>query len=183
MTLPPIRRSVTVSWDLEAAFRRFTTEFGAWWPTRSHSVGGDLVRQVVFEPRVGGRIYEEHMDGRRFQWGEVVQWQPPRRVVFTWHPARDAATAQDVEVEFFEEANGTRVQLTATGWERWGDKVERARRGHSIGWSYVLNLWAQRRTTSMRLLDSVITVLGLIQRFRGGVAAEIARAGGEMPRS
>ena len=35
MTLPPIRRSVSVSWDPAAAFRRFTADFGTWWPGRT----------------------------------------------------------------------------------------------------------------------------------------------------
>lgn len=183
MALPPIRRSISVSWSPDAAFRRFTAEFGVWWPTRTHSIGGSLVKRVVFEPHTGGRIYEEHADGRRFQWGQVLLWEPPRRVRFNWHPSRDASTAQDVEVEFFEDATGTRVQLTSTGWERWGDKAERAHRGYSVGWAYVLNVWAQRRNAMTLLLDVVAALAGLIQRFRGGVQAEIARAGGEIPRA
>ncbi len=59
MSLPPIRRSVSVSWAPDAAFRRFTSDFGSWWPSRTHSVGGPNVRRIVFEPHAGGRIYEE----------------------------------------------------------------------------------------------------------------------------
>ena len=40
--LPPIVRSVLVSWDQEAALRRFTGEFASWWPWRTHSIGGGL---------------------------------------------------------------------------------------------------------------------------------------------
>jgi hypothetical protein len=86
--LSPIVRSVLVSWDREAAFRRFTGEFASWWPWRTHSIGGSRVKRVVFEPRVGGRIFEEHVDGRRFQWGAVLEWEPPSRVKFTFHPSR-----------------------------------------------------------------------------------------------
>ena len=59
------------------------------------------------EPQVGGRIFEEHVDGRRFQWGRVLEWEPPRRVKFTFHPSRDPATAQDVEVRFVPDGGGT----------------------------------------------------------------------------
>jgi hypothetical protein len=93
--LPPIERSITVSWDPETAFERFAVRFDAWWPYRTHSVGGPRVRSLVFEPHVGGRIYEEHRDGRRFEWGRVLVWEPPGRLKkFTWHPSRDPANAQ-----------------------------------------------------------------------------------------
>jgi uncharacterized protein YndB with AHSA1/START domain len=183
MSLPPIRRSVSVSWDPAAAFTRFTADFGKWWPSASHSIGGRLVRRIVLEPRVGGRIYEEHLDGRRFQWGEIRLWEPPQRVEFTWHPSREAATAQDVLVEFVPESTGTRVELTASGWERWGENARRAHRGYGIGWAYILNVLAGRRTARMAVLDAVVSVMGLVQKLRGGVDAEIARARGELPRA
>jgi uncharacterized protein YndB with AHSA1/START domain len=183
MTLPPIRRSISVSWDSDMAFRRFTADFGTWWPSRTHSVGGPEVRRIVFEPHVGGRIYEEHVDGRRFQWGQVLAWEPPRRLAFTWHPSRDPATAQDVLIEFIPEDGGTRVELTASGWERWGEKAARAHRGYDVGWAYILNVWAGRRTARMAVLDAIVAAIGLVQKLRGGVQAEIARARGELPRA
>lgn len=183
MTLPPIHRSVSVSWAQDAAFRRFTADFGTWWPHSTHSIGGERVRRVVLEPRVGGCIFEEHGDGRRFQWGEITLWEPPQRVRFTWHPAREPATAQDVLIEFVPESTGTRVELTASGWERWGENVGRAHRGYSVGWAYILNVWAGRRTARMALLDAIVAIIRFVQRFRGGVDGEIARARGELPRA
>ena len=182
-TLPPVVRSVLVSWTQEAAFRRFTAEFAAWWPWRTHSIGGARVRRVVFEPRVGGRIFEEHLDGRRFQWGTVLEWEPPARVKFTFHPTREAESAQDVEVRFHPEPEGTRLELTATKWENWGKGSVRARKGYEAGWGYVLNVWAGRRTSGMRLMEGMAGVMRLVERLRGGVDATIARAGGELPRA
>lgn len=180
---PPIRRSVTVSWSPAAAFRRFTEEFGKWWPHGTFSIGSERIVRVVFEPRVGGRIFEEHRDGRRFQWGEIVEIDPPRRVRFSWHPAREPATAQDVEVRFVPDGGGTRVELVAAGWERWGDDAEarRARKGYDIGWGYVLNVCIERRTVKMRAFDVLVAGMRLVNRFRGGVDASIARARGEIP--
>ena len=100
----PIVRSVLVSWSQEAAFRRFAGEFSSSWPWRTHSIGGKRVARLVLEQWVGGRIYEEHVDGRRFQWGTVLEWDPPSRLKFTFHPARDPSSAQDVEVRFLPEA-------------------------------------------------------------------------------
>lgn len=178
--IPPVERSVCVAWDQPAAFRRFTSEFASWWPRRTHSVGGQRVQRVVFETRAGGRIFEEHVDGRRFQWGHVLEWDPPQRVRFTWHPSRNPATAQDVELRFVREGEGTRLDLVVTKWENWGPHARRARNGYNLGWDYVLNVWAGRRTATMRLLD----VLGLVARgagrLRGAKASDIARAGGEI---
>jgi len=181
--LPPIRRSVSVSWDPETALRRFTADFGAWWPHTSLSIGGPRVRRVVFEMAVGGRIYEEHTDGRRFQWGRVCLWEPPVRVRFTWHPSREESAAQDVEVRFVPEGSGTRLELTSTGWERWGPKAHRAHRRYDLGWATVLDYWAERRTPRRVLMRAMGGAVQLIQGLRGGSAASIARARGEMPPS
>jgi len=179
--LPPVVRSVTVPWDQHAAFERFTLKFAEWWPYRSHSIGEKRVKRIVFEPRVGGVIFEEHHNGRRFQWGEIVEWSPPTLVRFTWHPSRDAATAQDVAVRFEPVADGTQVTLTASNWERWGEGATRARQMYDMGWGYVLNIWAGRRTPRMMLLGTVARVMGTVAKLRGGgLDALIAKAGGEI---
>jgi uncharacterized protein YndB with AHSA1/START domain len=178
--LPPIVRSISVSWSPAEAFRRFTADFASWWPVRTHSIGGKRVRRVVFECEVGGLIFEEHQDGRRFQWGEVRAFDPPRSLRFTWHPSRDRSTAQEVELTFHAEGTGTRLELVARGWERWGRGARHARRGYGLGWSGVLNVWAGRRTLGMAVMDALMAMMGLVQSFRGGTDAAIARAGGEI---
>jgi len=178
--LPPIRRSLIVSWDQTAAFRRFTQDFGSWWPWRTHSVGGPHVARLVFECRTGGLIFEEHADGRRFQWGRVLEWEPPRRLKFSWHPAREPSTAQEVEVRFLPEGSGTRVELVSDHWENWGRNAQRARKGYDMGWAYVLNVWAGRRTLGMAVLDGLALALRGVEWLRGGPRASIARAGGEI---
>lgn len=178
--LPPVVRSVTVPWEPQIAFDRFTLKFADWWPHRTHSIGQERLRRIVFEPRVGGVIFEEHVDGRRFQWGEVSEWSPPSMVRFSWHPSRDASTAQDVTVRFERIDSGTKVTLTSSNWERWGKGAARARKGYDIGWGYILNTWAGRRTLSMRMLDVVARVLGSLAKLRGGLEGQIAKAGGEM---
>jgi len=179
--LPPIVRSVSVSWNPEAAFQRFTADFARWWPWHTHSIGGvERVDRIVFECRAGGLIFEQHKDGRRFQWGKVLEWEPPRRVKFTWHPSRDAATAQDVELVFHPEGSGTRLELTSSNWENWGAGAKGARRGYDLGWWQVLNVWAGRRTLGMSVLGGVMRFMALVQKARGGTAAAVAKAGGEI---
>ncbi len=178
--LPPIERTIEVAWPPAEAFERFTARFGAWWPARSHSIGGPRVARVVFEARAGGLIYEQHEDGRRFQWGCVRGWDPPRSVRFTWHPSRAPETAQEVEVTFTPDGAGTRVRLVSWGWERWGRRAGLARRGYRLGWGYLLNVWADRRTAGMAVVEALDWLLGLARRTRGGLDAAIARAGGEL---
>ena len=181
--LPPIVREIIVSWSQEAAFNKFTNEFGKWWPVRTHSIGGSAVMRIVFETCVDGLIFEQHVDGRRFQWGQVCAWEPPRMVRFSWHPSRDPATAQDVEVTFSATPEGTRVVLTSSGWERWGEKAKAAHRGYDIGWAYILNIWAGKHTVGMMFLDGLAAVMGLIQKLRGGRNKIIAEAKGEIGRA
>jgi uncharacterized protein YndB with AHSA1/START domain len=83
------------------------------------------VKRVVLEPFVGGRIFEEHGDGRRFQWGEILDWDPPKRLKFTFHAGRSPDSAQEVEIRFVPLGSGTRVELVATKWEQWGPGAAR----------------------------------------------------------
>ena len=136
--LEPIRKSVVVERPVEEAFEVFTGRIGAWWPAAHYSISLERVRNVVIEPRVGGRIYEERDDGETFTWGEVGIWDAPKRIVFSWHPGRDPETSQTVEVRFEAEGGGTRVALEHRDWARYGEGVERARESYRGGWKAVL---------------------------------------------
>ena len=178
--LPPITRSVLVSWAPVAAFRRFTAEFATWWPRATHSIGGPRVRRIDFECRAGGLIVEELLDGRRFQWGRVTAWDPPRRVGFIWHPSRDESSAQDVTVRFIPEARGTRVELVSTGWERLGAKAGRERKGYSIGWGAVLDVFAGRRSAAVLTFGALARLITLVLRATGRLESSIDQAGGRI---
>lgn len=171
-TFSPIHKTVTVKAPPEQAFRRFTAEMASWWPLRSHSVGEAESESVVMEGRVGGRIVERIRGGRESVWGTVTAWEPPARVAFTWHPGREEATAQDVEVRFRGVPGGTRVELSHRGFERLGREARIARRGYPIGWAYVLGLYAERSGPFMWAVNGVTATLmaamRLKARFRAG---------------
>jgi hypothetical protein len=172
-TLTPLHKTVTVPWSQERAFARFTAEIGDWWPLRSHSVGGAESVRCVFEGRVGGQIFEELKNGTRHVWGTVMVWEPPARTVFTWHPDRTPDTAQNIEVRFTPDGNGTRLDLIHTGWERLGQDAKKARRAYPLGWTYVLNCWAGRQRSMVnRLLDGLIWI---IMRFKSSGPAPAAQ--------
>lgn len=178
--LPPVRRHTLVSWGQEAAFQRFTRDFATWWPSSTHSIGASQVKRVVFECHNGGRIFEELKDGRRYQWGVVTAWEPPRRVAFTWHPSRDAAQAQDVAVTFTPGPGGTTVELVSTGWEKLGARARREHKGYTIGWGSILDVFAGRRTLVILLFAAISKGMRLYLWLTGRLAAEIDKAGGRM---
>jgi uncharacterized protein YndB with AHSA1/START domain len=179
--IPPVQRSVSVSWTPDAAFRRFTAEFGAWWPRATHSIGGKAVARIVFECRVGGQIVEELRDGRRFLWGTVTAFEPPTRLAFTWHPSLGADAAQDVEIRFVPEGNGTRVELISTGWERLGTRARRMRKGYDVGWGSVLDAYAGRWTPMIPLFRVLSGVQRGWLRLTGRLEQEINASGGRLP--
>jgi uncharacterized protein YndB with AHSA1/START domain len=176
-----VRRAVSVSWDPETAYRRFTADFGTWWPSATHSIGGKKVKRIIFECRVGGRIIEELVDGRRYQWGKVTAVEPPHKVAFTWHPSREETEAQDVEVSFVPEGAGTRVELVSTGWERLGTRARRERKGYEIGWGSVLDVYAGRSGVAMFVFGFISGVLTLFLRLTGKLERSIDQAGGRLP--
>ena len=79
-----IRKTVLVDFTPEEAFDLFTARIASWWPVRSHSYGGDEVKEVVLEPHVGGRLYEVTAEGEQ-DWGSVLAWEPPTRLLLDWH--------------------------------------------------------------------------------------------------
>ncbi len=132
-----VRKSVTVTAPVERAFRIFTDELGSWWPFQGHSLSDAEVETAILEGRVGGRLFERSRDGRELLWGTIVAWEPPHRFATTWHPGRDEATAQELEVRFHAEGDRTRVEVEHRGWERLGDEMPEVIRSYEEGWDRI----------------------------------------------
>ncbi|MEN8376415.1 MAG: SRPBCC domain-containing protein [Gemmatimonadota bacterium] len=144
MDLSPLVKTVRVPLGERETFDLFTSGIGAWWPLATHSVGLDRAVDCAFEPRVGGRLFETLSDGSEKPWGVVTEWRPPRRLTFSWHPGRDAETAQEVEVSFAPEpGGGTLVRLEHRGWDLLGDEAEAMRGNYDGGWDGVLDQFVQ----------------------------------------
>jgi uncharacterized protein YndB with AHSA1/START domain len=125
-----IRKTVLVDFAPAEAFDLFTRRIASWWPVRSHSYGGDEVLNVVFEPRVDGRVYEVTEKGEQ-DWGRVREWEPGRRFLLEWLIGE--ANGTEVEVTFEPEGPGSRVVLEHRGFSS-SDPRER----YSSGWDGVL---------------------------------------------
>jgi uncharacterized protein YndB with AHSA1/START domain len=135
--IAPIVIELVVACPPDRAFDYFTRDVGRWWPLPSHSVGGEKAKDVHFEPRLGGRLVETLRDGAESVWGTIEDWHPGERVRFSWHPGREPATAQWVEVTFARNPAGTRVTLTHGGWERLGVAAAESRGNYVGGWKFV----------------------------------------------
>lgn len=124
-----IRKTVLVDFAPQEAFDLFTERIHKWWPTATHSYGGEAVTKVVFEGRQGGRVYEVTEAGEQ-DWARVAEYERPHRFLLEWLIG-DCGT--EVEVTFAPEGPGSRVVLEHRGFE----KVEN-RANYDAGWDVVL---------------------------------------------
>ena len=141
----PVRRSVTVEASVERAFEVFTAQFGRWWPA-PHKIGRSALKTATIEPKVGGRWYEVGEDGSECQWGDVLAWEPPSRILLAWRIGTDwrfnPALLTEVEVRFVAvEAGITRVELEHRLLENMGEGAAVARASYESegGWSSILS--------------------------------------------
>jgi uncharacterized protein YndB with AHSA1/START domain len=127
-----VRQSVVVDAPPERAFELFTTRMTAWWPLDSHHIGAQPAAEAVIEPHAGGRWYERAADGTECDWGRVLAWEPPHRVLLAWEIGsdwrHDASIRTEVDVRFRAEADGrTRVELEHRGLEAYAERAEEMR--------------------------------------------------------
>ena len=150
-TLSAVRCSVTVNAPPERAFDVFTAGFAAWWPIESHHIGDNLAVDVAIEPHEGGRWLERDADGNECVWGFVTAWEPPHRILLSWHLTPeyefdpDPAKASEVEVRFTPQDDGTLVELEHRGFERRavGGAVTREKVSAPGGWRELLETYAR----------------------------------------
>ncbi len=129
----PVRKSITVKATAERAFQVFTQGVDTWWP-RTHHIGNAPMKKVIIERHPGGRCYSEQMDGTECDWGSVLVWEPPHRLVLAWQVTSnwkyepELSKSSEVEVRFTPEPGGfTRVDLEHRNFERQGAGAEAMR--------------------------------------------------------
>jgi uncharacterized protein YndB with AHSA1/START domain len=142
-----VEKSVTVAVPVERAFHVFTEGIATWWPLRTHAVDTERSDTVVMEGRVGGRLFERTPAGEEHLWGTVTAWEPPHRIVYSWHPGRGEESAQEVEVRFSPEDEGTRVDVRHWGWEKLGDRMTETVASYDEGWDKVIACYAAAANT------------------------------------
>ena len=147
-----VTTSVVVDVPQARAFKVFTDEIGTWWDPDHHLLPeGTTLTAMVFEPRVGGHVYDVVSDGSECRWSRVLAYEPPERVVFSWdinlqwEIETDLDRTSEVEVRFIAEApDRTRVELEHRNLDRHGDGWEqmRAAVGSDGGWPSGMNRYA-----------------------------------------
>ncbi|MDB5712304.1 MAG: ATPase [Sphingomonas bacterium] len=145
MTIAPIVHSVTVSAPPERAFALFTGRMGGWWKP-GMTIGAQPHVEIVVEPRAGGRWFERDADGNETDWGSVLAWEPPGRALLGWQLngnfAFDPELVTEVEITFIPVGTGTRVTLTHSRLERYGDAADRVAAQLSGGWPTLVQMFA-----------------------------------------
>jgi uncharacterized protein YndB with AHSA1/START domain len=148
--VPALTGRTTVGVPLERAFAVFTRSLDTWWP-RMYHIGQAAMAEAVLEPRPGGRWYERGVDGSECDWGRVLIWEPPHRLVVTWQVNGaweydpDPAHASEIEVRFTADGPGqTTVELEHRLLERLvsGQAISDTIRG-GVGWTAMLELFAK----------------------------------------
>lgn len=149
-TMESVNKSITVNASPALAFEVFTTDYDTWWP-RTHHIGKSPMTKASIECRQGGRYFSEHEDGTQCDWGKVLVWEPPHRIVLAWQITHewgynpDPSQASEVEVRFTEiEAGVTRVDLEHRYFERMGPNGASMRISVDSGWPKLLALFASR---------------------------------------
>jgi uncharacterized protein YndB with AHSA1/START domain len=145
-----VRHSVVVEAPIDRAFSVFTEDFGRFKPPEHNMLGADIA-ETVFEPHVGGHIYDRGVDGSECRWGRVLAYEPPTRVVIGWDISpqwqieTDLEKTSEVEVRFTSEAAGrTKVELEHRKLHHHGDGWEGVRDGvdGDQGWPLYLSRFA-----------------------------------------
>jgi uncharacterized protein YndB with AHSA1/START domain len=141
-----VRKQIVVAAPVERAFQVFVSQFDRIKP-REHNLLAVAIAETVFEPRVGGHVYDRGVDGSECRWARVLAYEPPNRVVISWDISPrwqlepDRKKASEVEVRFIAEGpQRTRVELEHRNLDRHGEGWEGVRDsvGDKEGWPLYL---------------------------------------------
>ena len=138
--LDPIITSIEVPCSQEKAFAVFATEMGSWWPLDKRSMslmgsGGKPAKSLSIDPKQGGKIVEIGHDDTEYLWGTIKSYDPHDSISMNFHMGLPPENASLVEVRFTTLGHErTRVQLTHSNWEAFGEMAEMMRGGYGSGW-------------------------------------------------
>ena len=145
-----VRRQIMVDAPLEKAFTVFTDRFGDFKPAE-HNMLAVPIAETVFEPKVGGHIFDRGTDGSECRWARILAFDPPHRVVFswdigpTWQIEPNTNKTSEVEVRFTAESpTRTKIELEHRHLDRHGPGWEGVREGvdGDAGWPLYLERYA-----------------------------------------
>lgn len=136
--LEPLVKTIEVPCNQQMAFEVFVLEMSTWWPLDKRSMSkyaGSEAEAIKLDARVGGKIVEVSKDGNKHHWGTFRQYDPFGYVNMDFHMGLPPEKASTVEVSFEVLAEDrTRVQLTQSNWEAFGDMADMMYSGYGSGW-------------------------------------------------
>jgi uncharacterized protein YndB with AHSA1/START domain len=145
-----VRKTISVNAPQDVAWRVFTEQIGSWWPLARYKIGKSNAVDAVIEPRVGGRWYERGEDGSTSNWGSVLAWEPPSRLLLSWDITADwqydPALKTEIEIRFSAAGkSATRVELEHRKLDRYGARRDEMREvfDKSGDWGKILALFAR----------------------------------------
>jgi len=102
----------------ERAFDVFVREIGDWWrPSGLFQTTPRAPGRLAFEEGEGGRLTETLANGKVFEIGKVLVWEPPIKLVFSWRQASFPPELKtEVEVRFDAVGEETRVSVEHRGF-------------------------------------------------------------------
>jgi len=144
-TVAPVRKDVRVNVTPERAFEIFTAGMVRWW-SKQYSINKSPIKDIVVEPRADGRWFERGEDGSECQWGKVLAWEPPSRLLLAWQItpsfSYDPDLVTELDVRFIAEGSGTRVELEHR-LDGYGAAAEGMFNVFDSGWQGLLESFAQ----------------------------------------
>ncbi|HXE28887.1 MAG TPA: SRPBCC family protein [Stellaceae bacterium] len=149
ITPAPIRKSIRVDVAPARAFEIFTTGMARWW-LKTHTINPTKspIKEIALEPRAGGRWFERGEDGSECNWGKVLAWEPPTRLLLAWQINGrwqfDPALITEVDIRFTPDGNGTRVELEHRKLEALGAEAEAMAQAFTGGWGVLLDSFAKQ---------------------------------------
>jgi uncharacterized protein YndB with AHSA1/START domain len=146
MQIEPIRHSVTVPIAAAEAFLLFTGNMQKWWPCEAVGIKPHVA--IVLEPYPDGRWYEVDEDGLETNWGRVLEWQSPHRLLLGWQLDANFAyhpqLITEVEICFTALDDGaTQIVLEHRRLERFAERAVEVRGALDGGWPGVLSGFAE----------------------------------------
>ena len=152
MSIAPIVQSVTVGLPVTRAFALFTGRMGRWW-TPNMTIGAKPHVDIVIEPASGGRWFERDEDGAETDWGKVLAWEPPTRVLLGWQLDAtfklDPNLVTEVEVRFdAQDEHSTLVTLEHCTLDRFGPSAAKIAEAPASGWPGLMQRFADFATAS-----------------------------------
>lgn len=142
-----IEQIFTVPVSIDQAFKIFTAKLDSWWP-KEYTWAGEVLETIKIESKKNGRCFERGPHDFELDWGRVIVWEPPTKIIFTWQidpnrvPVPNPEKVSEVEV-LFEQKNKeiTQIKFKHRKLDNHGEEATAYRDALNSpqGWPYILN--------------------------------------------